>query len=85
MPYTEVKTAADCHGKKIRVGDDVVYVGYGEVRGDYEKVPGPVRVVRIHRQGANGTILTTDPAPDPQYPHHFSCRASVTRRVARNA
>lgn len=65
-----VSTATDREGKKIRRGEWVALV------------PGhPVLVEDIYRQGADGTILRTKPAPNPEYPHHFSCRASEVLRL----
>lgn len=76
MAYRECKSARDMHGRKIAVGDRVQFIKYeNKVDGGPHGCP-PVTVKGIHAQGADGTILTTDPAPDPDYPHHFSCRAS---------
>lgn len=75
----DVKSAKDCHGRRVRVGSQVVYVGYGE---GIALAPLPVTVTRIQRQGADGTILSTDGPPNRDYPHHKSCRASVVRMVA---
>jgi hypothetical protein len=65
-------------GKRLTVGDTILYIGYGE---EILQEPRPVQIVDIHRQGADGTILTTDLPPKPEYPHHYSCRASVVRRA----
>lgn len=52
-------------GKKVRVGDTVLF-----------QPDRPVIIKAIHRQGYDGTILTTSPSPKREYPHHFSGRAS---------
>jgi hypothetical protein len=71
------KTATDSKGQKVRVGDTV-----RAINGRDDKPTGPpVRVVKIHRQGYDGTILTTDPAPESDYPHHFSRAAKYCVRV----
>ncbi len=74
----EAKTARGNNGVVIRVGDSVRQrTAVGE-----PSFEGPVvTVVRMHRQGANGTILTTSPAPDPSFPHHFSGSARDFIRV----
>jgi hypothetical protein len=73
----EAKTATDANGRKIRVGDKVeaMDIYSGEWSGRI------VEVARIHRQGYDGTIVTTSPAPIAEYPHHFSHQASKTRKV----
>lgn len=38
-------------------------------------------VVMIWRQGADGTIVKLDVPPDPEFPHHFTHRASKTHLV----
>jgi hypothetical protein len=79
MSYTQVATARDRNKRLIRVGSKIRYYGYGEV---INTEPEAVTVVGMHKQGANGIILTTDPAPNPDYPHHFGCRASKVEVVA---
>jgi len=71
-------SATGKNGEKIIVGDFVLHLGYDDTRAAENSA---VRVVSIHRQGADGTILTTNPAPDVQYPHHFGCRASQCVKV----
>ena len=73
---TPAKSARDMNHVKILVGD---FIEYKTLAGEW----GPlVEVVAMHRQGADGTILRTQPEPDPAYPHHFTCRASSTRLKA---
>lgn len=76
MPKTPVKTARDCNGAPVHVGDFIEYQTLSDEWGPL------VEVVAMHRQGADGTILRTEPEPDPAYPHHFTCRASKTRLKA---
>lgn len=63
-------SATDVSGRRITVG---CYVSAVDEHGT--SIGPPVRVTKIHRQGYDGTILTTDMAPETDYPHHFS-RAS---------
>jgi len=69
---TRCTSATDKNGKRLRVGDNITLLSpFG--------VPyPPVKIIGIHKQGADGTIITTDYAPNPDYPSHFSCRASNT-------
>jgi hypothetical protein len=69
-PYPKAKSAKDQHGTKIVRGDIISLIP--DVH---------VTVVDIWRQGADGTILRTDPAPDPEFGHHFSCRASRVVKI----
>ncbi len=78
MSYTPAKTARDRNKHIIRVGDSVRFRG---CTGQHVDLP-PVKVTAIHKQGANGIILTCEPAPNPAYPHHFGCRASETETCA---
>ena len=77
-PYRPVTTATSADGQKIRVGDTVrLRIHYGGV-----DTLGPEVTVRsLHAQGYDGTIVTTDPAPDPDFPHHFSGRAKRFYKV----
>jgi hypothetical protein len=77
----EAKTATDSKGQKVVVGDTVRAIN---PRDDKPTGP-PVRVTSIHRQGFDGTILTTDPAPESDYPHHFSRAAKHCVRVDQDA
>lgn len=70
--YTEAKTATGLDGRKMKVGDEVECVSYYNQKSFGTKV----KITRMHKQGLNGTIITLDSAPDPQYPHHCSHRAS---------
>lgn len=73
----ECKSAKDVAGRRVVVGDFVQAVD------DVCNVIGePVRVVKIHRQGYDGTILTTDYPLEPDYPHHVSRAASRCVLVA---
>lgn len=73
--YTEAKTAKDRDGNTLKVGCMILYKGCKS--GEHFTIPTePVTIVRMHKQGANGTVLTCDKAPKPEYPHHLSCRAS---------
>lgn len=74
-PYIECKSATGMDGKRISIGDSIKFRPY------YLPFCPAVVVTGMHRQGASGTILTTQPAPDPDYPHHFGCRASRAVRV----
>ena len=67
----KAKFATGMDGRKIQPGDFVI-----SAKGVY------ATVMRIHRQGYDGTIITTDIAPDPDYPHHFSGVAKTTFRKA---
>lgn len=78
MAHVQAKTAKDRSRNRVKVGDRILYVGYGEV---INIPPAPVTVLRIHCQGKDGTILTCDKPPKPEYPNHFTCRASVVERV----
>ena len=80
MTRTHCQTARDRNGDLIMPGMRILYLGCksGE---HFVIAPRPVKVVDIHRQGADGTILTCDRPPKPDYPHHFSCTASDTRVV----
>lgn len=75
--YAEAKSATDCHGRKIKVGDMAVFSASLD-----DSFRLPVRVIGIHKQGADGTILTFDGPPKTEYPHHNSARASQCRRVS---
>lgn len=69
-------TARDARGAKIRVGDRVTAIS------QYDgSTMNTGTVVKIWRQGADGTILQMDAPPNPQYTHHFSHRASLTIKV----
>lgn len=71
------KTATDANGKKIRIGDKIEAMDiYSE-----QWTGRIVEVIKIHRQGYDGTIVTTTPSPTAEYPHHFSHQASKTRKV----
>ena len=66
-----LQTAKDRDGRTIRVGSRVtcfsIYTG---------EPMNTVTVTRIERQGADGTIVTTEPAPSNEYPNHKAHRAS---------
>jgi hypothetical protein len=64
------KTATDAKGNRLKVGDAVKMI---EI--DLTREPQTTRIVKMHRQGFDGTILTCDKCPDLQYPHHFSVQA----------
>ena len=70
MTNPRVRTARGRDGGMIRVGDSVSLVD-GTI----------VRVVEMWRQGANGTIVRTDAAPDPEYPDHHQAAARDMKRV----
>lgn len=74
MSYTQRITAKDKFGATIRIGDMVKIYINGAQLSETECEPnrwGPaVKVVSIHSQGYDGTILHTDIAPDPDFPHH---------------
>jgi len=66
LAYRSVKSAGALDGKRIHIGDMVSLADNP-----------PVRVLGLHHQGYDGTIATTEPAPDPTYPYHRSCRANL--------
>ena len=70
------RTATGADGYTIRLGDLAVIVSVGP------HISYPVfRVVDMWKQGADGTILEGDVAPDSEYPHHRTVRASKCLRV----
>jgi hypothetical protein len=78
-PYRLCKTARDIDGKKIVVGDRVQLSTRITRYNDDDNIGigyPVVVVVKIHAQGADGTILTTDSAPDIAFPLHTSGRAT---------
>jgi hypothetical protein len=78
MIRRKARTARTKDGQTITVGSRVLYIGYGQLMGDT-----PVcEVIGIHRQGADGTIVTLDKAPDSLYPSHNSGRATCFKLVA---
>ena len=79
MTRAHCRTARDRNGDLIIPGMTVLYLGCKSGPEHFFISPLPVKVVDIHRQGADGTILTCDGPPKPDYPHHFSCTASDTR------
>jgi len=66
-----VNHATGFDGSIIKVGDKVI-----------SKLGILATVVKIHHQGRDGTIITTDIGPDPDFPHHFSGAAKRTYRLA---
>ena len=71
------KKATGKDGKPIRVGDLVQTVSIYELN----KLMNRARVLRIRRQGYDGTILDLDGPADPIYPHNKTHRASYAFRV----
>jgi hypothetical protein len=69
--YPDAAVAKDKNGVKLKVGD---WVTFGKGR--------KVKIVRMHKQGADGTILTTEPSPDAEYLHSKSGRASRAEKCA---
>lgn len=77
MERRRCSSATDRNGKRICRGMRILYVGCPS--GEHFTIqPTPVKVFEIYRQGADGTILECEYAPKPDYPSHFSCRASDT-------
>lgn len=86
MQYPKAKIATGKDGSKIKIGDDIESWNYGSLNADGTRDPDKwmgviVRVTDIHKQGRNGTILHCEPAPNPDYPHHFSVAAREARLV----
>lgn len=77
--YRICNSAKDRKGNKIQRGDTVLYLGWrsGE---RFTIQPTPVKVVNIHHQGSDGTILTCDRPPNADYPGHYTCRATNTEK-----
>lgn len=73
MSYLQAKTAKDCDGKLLKVGDWVNTTPHTFFMRN-------VRIEKMHRQGKDGTIIHTSAAPDPQFPHHMSIRARDVRK-----
>lgn len=77
--YRPVKVARDRDGSLITIGDEVRLV-----ENEHASIGGetpPVRVLGIHRQGIDGTILTFDKAPQTKLPFHRSARACDCRKL----
>jgi len=76
-----VKTAIDSYQNTIGVGNYVrgIYID----QDTKEVVRGTIvsKVIRIHHQGRDGTILTTEEGLNPNYPNHKSERAKNCRKV----
>ena len=70
-------SARGMDGKVIRRGDMVSLVDPY----DGKTVHPPVLVLDIYRQGYDGTILHTEPAPSPEFPHHKQCVAKNAMKV----
>ena len=69
--YKEAKTATTANGIKVKVGDKVRPMSFSK------KEFGTVcTIIKMWKQGMDGTIARFDIAPNPEYPHHFSHRIS---------
>ncbi len=72
---TECASARDCNGRRFGVGATVRLLG---------PLGRAVRVVKMWKQGYDGTQVQTEPSPSEEYPHHFQERASNLELVGTN-
>jgi hypothetical protein len=70
-----INSAKDANGKKVKVGDRVNIIS---IYADKNVINTGIEIKAMHHQGADGTILHFNVAPNPEYPYHFSHVAKRT-------
>jgi len=74
----KVKTATDKDGNKIKIGSMVEIYSY---KGEPLKPGRKIKVIDIHHQGRDGTILHFEEPPNLEYMYHFTHVAANVKVV----